>query len=443
MMKFLFYIFFMYFIRDYWIMFFSSLILVFSFMFMGSFSFFFSNLSLSMGLDFISMNFLLLSLWISVLMFLSSGNILKFNKYSKFFMFNMLTMILFLYAAFSFMNYFYFFVYFEASMIPILIFIIGWGGNFERIQAGMYMIFYTLFMSLPLLISIMVLFNLSGSLLMLYSFKVFNVYLYLFLIMAFLVKMPMYMVHLWLPKAHVEAPVFGSMILAGVMLKLGGYGIIRLLSSLILLNMKLSYIFSTISLVGGLYLSFVCLCQVDMKMLVAYSSVVHMSMVLLGIMSMSWLGVSGCVILMVGHGFCSSGLFYLIGIIYDRSKTRSLMLNKGMINLYPYLSLYWFLFLIINMGVPPFLNFFSELLLFMNIIFYSMNLMIVLMFMSFFSALYGVYIYTASQHGKLSSGLLLSSLKMIMVAEYLVLFLHFFPLLFIIFNMNFFFSVLM
>nr|YP_009946942.1 NADH dehydrogenase subunit 4 [Macrostemum floridum]QOH91260.1 NADH dehydrogenase subunit 4 [Macrostemum floridum] len=442
MMKFMFYMIFMYFISDYWVLLVSSLGLIFLFMMMSSFSFIFSNLSLNMGLDYISMNFVLLLMWIVMLMLLSSLNILKYKKFLKFYMFNILTMMLFIYMAFIFLNFFFFFFFFEGSMIPILIFIIGWGGNFERVQAGMYLIFYTLFMSLPLLISLIILFNDKSCLLMMYVFEVNNMLLYFFLILAFLVKMPMFVVHLWLPKAHVEAPVFGSMILAGIMLKLGGYGIIRVMMSLISVNLQLSYIFSTISLLGGMCLSLVCLYQVDMKMLIAYSSVVHMSLVLLGIMSMSWLGLIGGMILMVGHGLCSSGLFFLVGVIYNRSKSRSLMLNKGFINLYPYLTLYWFLLVIINMGVPPFLNYFSELMLFINIINYSSFLMWILMLMSFFSSLYGVYLYTMSQHGKINSGLSYM-LQMIMVEEYLVLFLHFLPLLILILHVNEFYSVLL
>lgn len=154
-------------------------------------------------------------------------------------------------------------------------------------------------------------------------------------LLAFLVKFPLVGLHLWLPRAHVEAPVYGSIILAGVMLKLGGYGIIKL--SFIIGDFLYKYSSGILifSILGGLILTGVCFVQTDIKILIAYSSIVHMRVVLRGILTIKIRGLIGSVYLMVGHGLCSSGLFCVLGLVYNRSLTRSLYLNKGIINIIP------------------------------------------------------------------------------------------------------------
>nr|YP_009454223.1 NADH dehydrogenase subunit 4 [Gynaephora jiuzhiensis]ATY48752.1 NADH dehydrogenase subunit 4 [Gynaephora jiuzhiensis] len=388
----------------------------------------FNNISYMISCDILSYGLILLSIWICILMVMASENLYKMNFYLNFFMLNIIFLLIMLFMTFSVMNMFMFYLFFEGSLIPTLILIIGWGYQPERIMAGMYLFFYTLFVSLPLLMGILYIFNSMGGLMMYYlKFLNFDNYvLYFSMIMAFLVKMPMYFVHLWLPKAHVEAPVSGSMILAGIMLKLGGYGLFRLLVCIQKLNLKLNCIVIIISLLGGFYISLKCFCQTDIKSLIAYSSVVHMSLVINGIMVMNYWGFFGSYIMMIGHGLCSSGMFCLVNIYYERLHSRSLYINKGMMNIMPSLSLWWFMLISSNMAAPPSLNLMGEISLISSMMSWSWLSMIMLILISFFSAGYSLYLYSYTQHGKMYSGFY--SYYTGVSREYLMLMLHWFPL---------------
>nr|YP_009725099.1 NADH dehydrogenase subunit 4 [Rotunda rotundapex]QGW14822.1 NADH dehydrogenase subunit 4 [Rotunda rotundapex] len=397
----------------------------------------FCNLSYMFSCDIISFGLIILSVWICSLMIMASEGLFKMKFYINFFLFNVIFLLIMLYLTFSVMNLLLFYLFFEASLIPTLLLIVGWGYQPERIQAGMYLLFYTLFGSLPLLMGIIYIFDGINSM-MIYFLKFFNMNLYLLyisMIFAFLVKMPMYFVHLWLPKAHVEAPVSGSMILAGIMLKLGGYGLLRVMVFLQEINLKLNYIWVIISLVGGLYISMKCFCQVDVKSLIAYSSVAHMSMVIGGIMVMNYWGYIGSYILMISHGLCSSGMFCLANINYERLHSRSLYLNKGMMNFMPSMSLWWFLLLSSNMAAPPSLNLLGEISLINSLVSWSNISMILLMMISFFSAGYSLYLYSYVQHGKYFQGLY--SFYIGLSREYLLLILHWYPLNVLILKVSF------
>nr|WNO18636.1 NADH dehydrogenase subunit 4 [Tagiades gana gana] len=396
------------------------------------------NLSYLFGCDMISFGLILLSIWICSLMIMASEKLYKYNYYINFFLLNIVFLLFMLYMTFSVMDLFMFYLFFEGSLIPVLLMIIGWGYQPERIQAGLYLLFYTLFVSLPLLMGIFYLFFEMNSM-KIYFLKFYDLNFYLLyfsMILAFLVKMPMYFVHLWLPKAHVEAPVSGSMILAGVMLKLGGYGLLRVLIFLQSVSLKLNYFWVVISLVGGFYISLKCLCQVDMKSLIAYSSVAHMGLVISGIMTLNYWGYLGAYVLMIGHGLCSSGLFCLANINYERLFSRSLFINSGMMNFMPSLSLWWFLLLSAAMAAPPSMNLLGEISLINSLVSWSWLSMFMLMMISFFSAGYSLYLYSYTQHGKYN--LNLYSFYTGVSREYLLLFLHWFPLNILIFKIDYF-----
>nr|YP_009707723.1 NADH dehydrogenase subunit 4 [Palaemon sinensis]QES95230.1 NADH dehydrogenase subunit 4 [Palaemon sinensis]QQY98747.1 NADH dehydrogenase subunit 4 [Palaemon sinensis] len=389
------------------------------------------QLGFSLGLDWISYLLILLSIWVMALVLMASEKVNDSNNFGALFLIVNLFLLLTLIMTFSCLDYLLFYICFESSLIPTMILILGWGYQPERLQAGIYMLFYTLFASLPLLISFVSLYGLSGSLVMgICSLPVLGesmVFVWYFCsVFAFVVKLPMYLVHLWLPKAHVEAPVAGSMILAGVLLKLGGYGLIRVCPLFCSVAFNFTWIWVSIALVGGVFVSLICLRQSDMKALIAYSSVAHMGLVLCGLTVYSWWGLWGAVVVMVGHGLCSSGLFCLANMSYERLGSRSLFISKGLLNFMPTLALWWFCLSAGNMAAPPTLNLLGEVGLIVSIISWSSVGAFGVALLSFLSAAYTLYLFSLSQHGKYFSSLF--SCCSGEVREYLVLMLHWLPL---------------
>nr|CCI69376.1 NADH dehydrogenase subunit 4 [Metacrangonyx sp. 4 MDMBR-2012] len=365
-----------------------------------------------LNIDFFSYNLLLLSIWVIILSMMVGLSEIFWKNINYFYLFNIFLLI-FLSLSFCLKDYLLFYIFFESSLIPVLLIILGWGYQPERMMAGVYMLFYTLFASLPLLGLIFYYTNSVGASTMntYISLSISSSWAEVILILAFLVKLPMYMLHVWLPKAHVEAPVSGSMILAGILLKLGGYGIIRVLPILVKLNQfSVKYFFVGVSLTGGMLVGLLCLRQMDMKMLIAYSSVCHMASCIGALLIMGELGFKGALFMMVAHGLCSSGLFYLVDVVYKRTSTRSLFVNKGLLNMMPNMSFWWFMLLAANLAAPPSLNLFSEICMLVNLVYWSKLNMIILTMTIFLTGAYNIYLYSLSQHNNylLSSNVIMN-----------------------------------
>nr|AGW06849.1 NADH dehydrogenase subunit 4 [Ixodes ricinus] len=378
-----------------------------------------------LGSDLLSMNLFMLSVWMMILMMLASfKEMLYENKYFKFYLFFML---LLLYLCFYSTNLMMFYFFFESILFPIVMMIFNWGNQPERLQAGIYMLLYTLFGSLPLFI-LMILFSEYTMNYLYMDFMIIKSMgpFFLMMMLGFLVKVPMFFVHLWLPKAHVEAPISGSMILAAVLLKLGIYGIYRFKMFFMNELMQMSYIIMVISVLGSMIVGVMCLFQTDIKSLIAYSSVCHMGIVLSGMMSMNFLSSFGSLLLMLGHGLCSSGLFCLGNMLYERFFTRSLLLLKGMNKIFPSVSLWWFLMSVFNMAAPPSMNIFGEIFLVGSLLKFSMMFILPLMMLLFLSAGYSLYLFSYVNHGE---GWMMWASNFISVREHFLMLLHFFPLI--------------
>lgn len=379
-----------------------------------------------------------LRIWITLLMILSMKK--AENKEFLYFNFGLLNLVLF--GAFLVNDYIGFFIFFELSLIPTLIIILGWGIQPERIRAGSYLMIYTIIGAVPLLLSIIFSYYKGGSTRIFgprnnrnYVVKTEYRWIVMFWILGFLIKLPVYGVHLWLPKAHVEAPVRGSMVLAGVLLKLGAYGLIRVKKFLKISNCfwrKISFVWFLYSmcLVG-----FVCFRQSDLKSLVAYSSIAHMSLVMLGVFSFDYLGYIGIIRMLVAHGICSSGLFFCVQCFYELRGTRRIVLNRGYLKISPILCFFWFLLCVANASAPPSLNLFREFLLISSILNYR-YLGRVFCFMSVFLAgLFRIYLYTLTSHGKWNN--INNYWKKIRLRHCLILFLHAMPVYLLLFVCNY------
>ena len=355
-------------------------------------------------LDFPSLFLIVLTAWLSTLIVVVRVKVFKSGTF-----FNLL-IVLFLSLALRFRvtSLFLFYLFFEWSLLPIFLIILGWGYQPERLRASLLLFFYTLFASLPLLLVLLYwsqtafITRFKDIILILTQRTTRFVTLRFITILAFVVKFPIYFVHLWLPKAHVEAPVAGSIILAGVLLKLGGYGIIRL--SAFFLHNPLIFSVGILTMWGGGVLGALCLRIRDIKVIIAYSSVVHIRLVFIGVISyFSW-GLNGAIVIMVAHGLCSSGMFAWANMVYERRHSRRLTLNKGLLTISPSFRFWWFLLIVRNFAGPFTLNLAGEIFLIINTMVCRNLFWVRIAFISFFSAGYSLLLYSSTQQGRAVAG---------------------------------------
>lgn len=346
-----------------------------------------------------------LTFLITALIFIARQKIISTGHEPKAFSITTFSLAFILVEAYSSPHLLNFYILFEASLIPTLILILSWGLQPERLQAGTYLMLYIIVASLPLLFSLLLLYTKNGHLeifLPFWSSPVSPPFFYLwwfFTILPFLVKTPIYSVHLWLPKAHVEAPVAGSIILAGILLKLGRYGLFRISLNFPLTTSIWRSPILTLSLWGACIARILCLRQTDIKALIAYSSIRHIGLVTAGIISQTQWGWAGALLLVIAHGLVSSGLFALANTVYETSHSRNLILLKGIINIFPVITIWWFILSARNLGAPPSINILSEAILITATISFSSLTMPIIALIIILTTGYCLLLFRTTQYG--------------------------------------------
>lgn len=325
------------------------------------------NLSFTLGIDGISLFFLLLTTLLIPLCLLTSWN--SVTIYLKEFLIAFLVLEFFLIGTFCVLDLLLFYIFFESVLIPMFLIVGIWGSRDRKILAAYYFFLYTLLGSVLMLLSIIYIYSQVGTtnyeVLLTFSFsELEQKFLWFTFFLAFASKVPMVPVHLWLPEAHVEAPTSGSVILAGVLLKLGTYGFLRF--SLPLFPFA-SFFFTplvyTVALVGIIYTSFTAIRQSDFKRIIAYTSIAHMNLVMLGIFSFNTIGIEGAILQSLSHGFVASALFLVIGVVYDRYKTRLVQYYGGLASVMPIYIFIFLFFTLANISFPGTSSFVGEFLI--------------------------------------------------------------------------------
>ncbi|MGY8999770.1 MAG: NADH-quinone oxidoreductase subunit M [Rhodospirillales bacterium] len=324
------------------------------------------NLAYHMGIDGISMFFVILSTLLTVICILASW--LSITDRVKEYMIAFLVLETLMVGMFSALDLMLFYIFFEGVLIPMFIIIGVWGGP-RRNYAAYKLFLYTLTGSVLMLLAILTMISEAGTsditVLLKYNFPAtLQPWLWLAFFASFAVKMPMWPVHTWLPDAHVEAPTAGSVILAGVLLKFGGYGFLRFsLPMFPLASADFTPLIFTLSIIAIIYTSLVALAQEDMKKLIAYSSVAHMGFVTIGIFSANFQGIEGAIIQMLSHGVVSAALFLVVGVIYDRIHSREIDAYGGLVHRMPKYGLIFMIFMMASVGLPGTSGFVGEFLI--------------------------------------------------------------------------------
>ncbi|MGG7517171.1 NADH-quinone oxidoreductase subunit M [Allorhizobium undicola] len=363
-----------------------------------------TGIAYHLGVDGISMLFVVLTAFLMPFCVLASWE--SVEKRIKEYMIAFLILEVMMIGVFVSLDIVLFYVFFEAGLIPMFIIIGVWGGK-DRVYASYKFFLYTLLGSVLMMLAIMAMYWDAGTTdivkLLAHKFPAhLQIVLWLAFFASFAVKMPMWPVHTWLPDAHVQAPTAGSVILAGIMLKLGGYGFIRF--SLAMFPLASDYfapfVFA-LSVVAIIYTSLVALMQEDMKKLIAYSSVAHMGYVTMGIFAANQQGLQGALFQMISHGFVSGALFLCVGVIYDRMHTREIAAYGGLVNNMPKYALAFMVFTMANVGLPGTSGFIGEFLTLIGV--FRANSWVALFAATgvIFSAAYALWLYRRVVFGAL------------------------------------------
>lgn len=336
------------------------------------------NICFTFGLDGISLFFFTLT---TFLIFLCVLFVFE-EKYLKYYLLNLFLIELFLLLVFSVLDIFLFYIFFESILIPMYLLIGIWGSRDRKVWAAYLLFFYTLCGSFLMLLGILYLYTITGTFnieyLIEYPFSFNEQYwLWLAFFLSFASKIPIFPLHIWLPEAHVEASTVGSVLLAGILLKLGVYGFLRF--SLTMFS-EASYFFAPIVYVfcgiGIIYTSFAAIRQTDLKRIIAYSSVAHMNLITLGLFSFNSFGLEGALLQSISHGFVASALFFLIGMIYRRYQTRFIYYYGGVTQVMPLFSFFFLFFTLANIALPGTSSFVGEFLILIGLFLYNIKLMI-------------------------------------------------------------------
>jgi NADH-ubiquinone oxidoreductase chain 4 len=362
---------------------------------------------LNFGIDGISLYFVLLTTFITPIAILS--NYTNITNNLKLFLISFLVLESLQICAFTSLDLLLFYIFFE-SVLPILfVVILLFGHGVDRFRSAFLFFLYTLAGSLPMLLSILIIYSYIGTT----DFQLISLYdislesqkiLWLGFFLAFAVKTPLYPFIIWLPKAHSDSPLAGSILLAGTILKLATYGYLRVLINFLPdATNYFSPLIQTIAIISLIYASFSTIIQQDTKRLIAYSSVAHMAVVVLGLFSNTLTGIEGAILLAIAHGFVSPALFICVGgIIYDRTGTRIINYIRGLTTYMPVFTIFFFIFTLCNTGIPLSLNFLGEQLSLIGI--WQQNPIIAILGASgiVLSACYSIFLYNRLSYGNLS-----------------------------------------